>query len=188
MTTQVDFSITEGKSWSNVVRYLDPNSHFKQRFDNDIKVAAVRGTVFEIQADKDYIRTISHSIDIQDEKGVLIRPLSAGSIASEERVLESLPQTVIDQDWSSTNTALDQILSAELRAKWKAKIDSVALTQDWKLICTNFIRSLIGKDPLGLPFEVIYAPDGSVQKVVVDDARMKLVSESDRKSLVALYE
>ena len=67
-STQVDFSITEGKSWSNIVRYLDPDSHFKQRFDNDLKVAAVRGTVFEVNVDKNYIRTVSHAVDIQDEK------------------------------------------------------------------------------------------------------------------------
>lgn len=67
-STQVDFSISEGKSWSNLARSLDPDSYFKQRFDNDQRVAAVRGTVFEVNVDKGYLHTESHAVVIQDEK------------------------------------------------------------------------------------------------------------------------
>jgi hypothetical protein len=67
-STQVDFSISEGKSWSNLGRSLDPDSYFKQRYDNDQRVAAVRGTVFEVNVDKGYLRTESHAVTIQDEK------------------------------------------------------------------------------------------------------------------------
>jgi hypothetical protein len=51
-STQVDFSISKGKSWSNLSRTLDPESYFKQRFDNGQQVAAVRGTIFEVNIDK----------------------------------------------------------------------------------------------------------------------------------------
>ncbi len=47
---------------------MDPDSYFKQRFDNDLKVAAVRGTVFEVNLEKGYLRTESHAVTIQDEK------------------------------------------------------------------------------------------------------------------------
>ena len=51
-STQVEISMSEGKTWSNIVRMLDPNSSFKQRFDHDQKVAAVRGTQFGVNLDK----------------------------------------------------------------------------------------------------------------------------------------
>lgn len=40
--TQVEFSLNSGKTWTNLARALDPDSYFKERFDNDQKVAAVR--------------------------------------------------------------------------------------------------------------------------------------------------
>ncbi len=67
-STQVDFSISEGKSWSNLGRTMDPDSYFKQRHDNNEKVAAVRGTIFEINVEKGYLHTESHAVTIQDEK------------------------------------------------------------------------------------------------------------------------
>ncbi len=60
--------MSEGKTWTNIARMLDPSSSFKQRFDHDQKVAAVRGTEFGVNLNKGYLYTSSHAVDIQGEK------------------------------------------------------------------------------------------------------------------------
>lgn len=39
---QVDFSLEQGKSWSNVIHYYFGSSYFHERFNNDTALAAVR--------------------------------------------------------------------------------------------------------------------------------------------------
>lgn len=63
---QVDFSLEEGKSWSNVIKYLYGESYFHERFNNDTALAAVRGTIFEVNLDRKYIHTIDHAVSIED--------------------------------------------------------------------------------------------------------------------------
>lgn len=63
---QIDFSLETGKTWSNVVKYMFGESYFRERFNNDTALAAVRGTVFEVNMDKKYIHTIDHAVTIED--------------------------------------------------------------------------------------------------------------------------
>ncbi len=63
---QIDFSLEQGKSWSNVVKYMFGESYFHERFNNDTALAAVRGTVFEVNLDRKYIHTIDHAVSVQD--------------------------------------------------------------------------------------------------------------------------
>lgn len=39
---RIDFSLEEGKSWSNVIKYMFGDSYFHERFNNDTALAAVR--------------------------------------------------------------------------------------------------------------------------------------------------
>ncbi len=63
---RIDFSLESGKSWSNVIKYMFGESHFHERFNNDTSLAAVRGTIFEINLDRNYIHTIDHAVSIED--------------------------------------------------------------------------------------------------------------------------
>lgn len=65
---QIDFSLEQGKSWSNVIRYLYDASYFHERFNNETALATVRGTVFEINLDNQYVHTVDHSILVEDLK------------------------------------------------------------------------------------------------------------------------
>ncbi len=70
--SKVEFSLSQGKTWSRIYRYLSGDSHFRQRFDDGTKLAAVRGTAFEINADQGYLRTRSHAVDVTDASGKLL--------------------------------------------------------------------------------------------------------------------
>ncbi len=42
------------------------DSYFHEQFNDDTALAAVRGTVFEINLDRKYIHTIDHAISVED--------------------------------------------------------------------------------------------------------------------------
>lgn len=65
---EIDFSLEQGKSWSNVIRYLYDTSYFHERFNDETALATVRGTVFEINLDNQYVHTVDHSILVEDLK------------------------------------------------------------------------------------------------------------------------
>lgn len=66
---QVDFSLESGKSWSNVIKYMFGESYFHERFNDDTALAAVRGTVFEVNLDRNYVHTVDHSVSIRQKTG-----------------------------------------------------------------------------------------------------------------------
>lgn len=65
----VDFSLNSGKSYSRLFRYLRDDEYFNERYDNGEKIAAVRGTAFEIDTEKSYIHTTDHAVEIFDRSG-----------------------------------------------------------------------------------------------------------------------
>lgn len=59
---QIRFDTESGKTWSNVIRALLPDSFFEQTYDHGSYVATVRGTVFELNLDKHYLHAVSHAV------------------------------------------------------------------------------------------------------------------------------
>ena len=74
----MDFALSEGKTWSRVYRYLSEGSRFQERFDDGKKIAAVRGTAFEIDTSSGYLRAESHAVEISDLSGKLLKTLPEG--------------------------------------------------------------------------------------------------------------
>lgn len=60
------FKLSSWKTWSNVISYLWDDSYFKQVF-NDSE-ASVRGTIFMVDLEKDYLQVDSHEVVLQDPK------------------------------------------------------------------------------------------------------------------------
>ncbi|MBB1564749.1 FecR domain-containing protein [Candidatus Gracilibacteria bacterium] len=60
------FRLFSGKTWSNVISYMGEDSYFKQSFGDT--EAAVRGTVFSVDLDRDYLQVESHKVDLTSEK------------------------------------------------------------------------------------------------------------------------
>lgn len=114
---QVDFSLEQGKSWSNVIRYYFGSSYFHERFNNDTALAAVRWTVFEVNLDHKYIHTIDHAVSIEDigsHTGSTF-VVAGGILDTDTRRV--LLQDKLDTAWNELNTNADIIyLNAKLEA------------------------------------------------------------------------
>lgn len=106
---QVDFSLEEGKSWSNVIKYMFGESYFHERFDNDTALAAVRGTIFEVNLDHKYIRTIDHGISIEDLKNHTGSVLVVAGGVFDTDTRKAIIQDKIDEVWNKANNDADII-------------------------------------------------------------------------------
>lgn len=120
-TSRIDFSVSEGKTWSRVYQYLTDDSYFKQRFDGGTKVAAVRGTAFEINTEKGYLRTESHAVDVTDPAGKLLATVPEG-IAVRVTDLTALLASALDSAWKDLNLVEDAKFSAEYAKRARADI------------------------------------------------------------------
>ncbi|EKD44674.1 MAG: hypothetical protein ACD_71C00050G0003 [uncultured bacterium (gcode 4)] len=119
---QVEFSLEEGKSWSNVIKYLYGESYFHERFNNDTALAAVRGTIFEVNLDRKYIHTIDHSVSIEDLKshtGSIL--IVAGGIFDTDTRKRRI-QSEIDAIWNKANSDADIIYLNERMESLKKEI------------------------------------------------------------------
>ena len=122
-STKVDFSLVEGKTWSRVYRYLSDDSYFHQRFDEGRKLAAVRGTAFEINVDKGYLRTASHAVDVTDPAGKLLATVPEGAVVR-VRDLQSLINSALDTAWEDINKTEDAKLAIEMAKQAQAEMST----------------------------------------------------------------
>lgn len=121
--SKVEFSILSGKSWSRIYRYLSGDSHFRQRFDDGTKLAAVRGTAFEINADEGYLKTRSHAVDVTDGSGKLLATVPEGVVVN-VRNLQALIRASLDGAWEKSNVAEDSKYAAEVLSRAKEDLSS----------------------------------------------------------------
>lgn len=106
---QVSFELMQWKTWSNVISYLWDESYFKETFqDNE---AAVRGTVFNLDLDNEYLYVQEHEVKITTADNSVItvpekQPLSLTSfdfIKFAEFILK-----VKDRAWEDLNSKYDE--------------------------------------------------------------------------------
>lgn len=119
---QIDFSLEQGKSWSNVVKYMFGDSYFHERFNNDTALAAVRGTVFEVNLDRKYIHTIDHAVSIEDianHSGSTF-VVAGGILDTDTR--KALIQDRIDTIWNKANNDADIVYLNERMTSLKQSI------------------------------------------------------------------
>lgn len=119
----IKFELIAWKSWSNVLNYIWEDSSFIQTF-NDHE-AAVRGTVFDVNLDNDYIFVSNHGVEITqpDNKKVLLDENKA-LIISQWKIITLLEfiKNFKDTTWSNINKNLDKIRLEDLQA---AMIDTL---------------------------------------------------------------
>lgn len=66
---QISYDIKKGKVWNTIIRSMLGDSYFEARLPKNDIVAAVRGTVFEINLDARYIHAVSHDMTLSDNTG-----------------------------------------------------------------------------------------------------------------------
>ena len=110
-------SLESGKSWSNIVRILYPDSRVEFHLPRNGTVAGVRGTVFEINLDANYIHSIDHSVTLSNSIGQLVTLLPGDAVAA-NNILTKIG-TKLDTTWITANTIADaafmQIRNIKLR-------------------------------------------------------------------------
>ncbi|MDD5212999.1 MAG: FecR domain-containing protein [Candidatus Gracilibacteria bacterium] len=105
---KINFKLIEGKSWSNVVSMFDSNSHFNEEFQDVI--AGVRGTVFEVNLDNDYVYVKDHQVEINNISKNEIKTLNAGDYYSLNllEIIKNLDGKAKDALWQTMNENIDK--------------------------------------------------------------------------------
>ncbi|MDD5376688.1 MAG: FecR domain-containing protein [Candidatus Gracilibacteria bacterium] len=119
---QVDFSLEQGKSWSNVMKYMFGDSYFHERFNNDTALAAVRGTVFEVNLDRRYIHTIDHAVSIEDIGSHTGSTFVVAGGVFDTDTRKALVRSTIDEAWAKANSSADAIYLNERMESLKKQI------------------------------------------------------------------
>lgn len=111
-TIQISFELLGGKTWSNIFSIFWRDSYFHQ----EIKwvMAAVRGTVFEVNMEWDYIITHSHSVDLSDDHWNHIQLYPWKEFSLSRWSLEDLKRS-IDIQFQNLNQKLDREYLEKLR-------------------------------------------------------------------------
>ncbi|MDD2486988.1 MAG: FecR domain-containing protein [Candidatus Gracilibacteria bacterium] len=123
-TSNIKFDIEGGKSWSNIVRYLDSKSSFTETYDNERLAATVRGTVFEINIDRNYVHAVDHSIVIKDNSNNKDYEIPEGKIRKGLGGLDFLTDKSLENAWVNWNRKEDFIYVNKLITDWRKKIGS----------------------------------------------------------------
>ncbi|MDQ7008793.1 MAG: FecR domain-containing protein [Candidatus Gracilibacteria bacterium] len=104
----LQFKLINGKTWSNVVSFLGENSYFKQNFQ-DIE-AAVRGTIFDVNLEKDYVYVANHEVSVQKgEEKKIISQNQAFSISTFSFIeIQKFISEIQDKTWKKINSDFDK--------------------------------------------------------------------------------
>lgn len=109
----ISFELLRGKTWSNVVTIMWENSYFKQEIKDN--VAAVRGTVYEADYEKDFIFVHNHEVSVTGKDWAQIKITSGQAISlSNLNLIENIAK-LKDTVWEKLNTDLDKAYMEELR-------------------------------------------------------------------------
>ncbi|MCK9272376.1 FecR family protein [Candidatus Gracilibacteria bacterium] len=136
---RVKFNLDSGKSWSNIIRYLDKNSYFIETYENGRLAATVRGTVFEINLTNNYIHSVNHSIAIEDTETKEEYNIPEGEAREIKNILQIVQEKLLEKSWIDWNKNEDLIYINELINKWKNEISKTINDNDLKNLLTNIV-------------------------------------------------
>lgn len=128
----ISFNTLRWKTWSNVVTIMWEDSYFEQNVE--WLVAAVRWTVYEVDADNQYIRTLEHEVNVTDENGnnYTIKKWDMFSILRLK--IEDLTK-LIDSTWEKMNEEMDMKYLQLLRESFAKELENI-----------SFSKSLLSED------------------------------------------
>jgi hypothetical protein len=146
---QIEFAIERGKTWSNVVKYLIGDSYFKEEVKESSLIAAVRGTIFEVNLDKGYIHTVDHAIEIQNTHDRSSFSLPEGTAVNMLQNLEKISLEMLDKAWIDFNNREDVMYTKELSRQFYEKLSSADIgARFWDYLMTRFFGKNVFMDNL----------------------------------------
>lgn len=127
---QISFELLAWKTWSNVTSFFWEESYFHQTFqDNE---AAVRGTIFNVDLEKELLYVSSHSVNLENSSGkkIIINEDKPFSLKTFDFItLIEFIKNYKDQQWKEINNELDKIHFEELK-----KIINDSLVKTWEFL------------------------------------------------------
>ncbi|MFZ2255625.1 MAG: hypothetical protein WAW59_03305 [Patescibacteria group bacterium] len=85
----------------------------------------MRGTVYDIDLTRGYIRSVDHSVSLTDRRGNTVN-LLPGELVSVTDILKKLGKEVVDQTWSTMNQARDMLYLETHRASLQSQLDKLS--------------------------------------------------------------
>jgi hypothetical protein len=85
----------------------------------------VRGTVYDIDLVRGYIRSIDHSVALTDSlgRGASLLP---GELVSVKNILQKLTTSVVDSTWALVNTTRDTTFLSERADTLRTQVDMLS--------------------------------------------------------------
>jgi len=121
----ISFELITGRTWSNVVSFIGKDSSFTQTFD--WIEAWVRGTVFDVDLDKEFIHVSDHSVELTSASGesVTLSEWEVLNVSSFSLVeLSKYIWELRDSAWNDLNIQFDTQQLQQLRAHLEASLQS----------------------------------------------------------------
>lgn len=122
----ISFELIAGKTWSNVISFIGSDSSFTQTFDGI--EAWVRGTVFDVDLDKEFIHVTDHLVELTDDLGNIVALWEGKTLSLQDFSLIDISQFISsleDSTWNTLNEQFDREylweLKEELEDSWKWK-------------------------------------------------------------------
>ncbi len=146
----ISFELLNWKTWSNVISFIPENSYFKQTFADT--EAAVRGTIFNVDLEKDYLYVIDHKVNLTSSNWNIIEvnessPISLSSLKFIK--LDEFIKNIRDNAFDEINRKFDIEFINKLKLELQSKINYL-ITLD-----TSKIESLSIEDRNKLYNEVL---------------------------------
>lgn len=148
-------TLENGKVWSNIVRTLYPDSRIEFRLPKSGTVAWVRGTVFEINLDANYIHAINHSVSLKNTFGSLVTLMPGESVRA-SNILEKVTNE-LDTAWISINQSKDAIYIAARDTKLRGTYILLAGKKSIFEFWDRFVRSILSGFSAFQDIEIIRA-------------------------------
>ncbi len=197
----IKFDLLAGKSWSNVLNYIPTDSHFIQTF-NDHE-AAVRGTIFDINLDKQYVYVTDHLVNITKPNGETVKVWENKPFSLEKwdfiSLLEFI-QNFKDGTWTNINKNLDKLRLEDLQAEmlntlqawiWFIEYENITKNND----IAQYIRNLNSDEKRkkyrellseyqNLHFANAKTPELLDEKIKIKQVLVELADEENKERLM----
>ncbi|MBC7503707.1 FecR domain-containing protein [Candidatus Gracilibacteria bacterium] len=134
-------SLESGKVWSNIVRTLYPDSRIEFNIPKYGTVAGVRGTVFEINIDNNYIHSVTHSVTLQNSLGQLVT-LLPGDVVAADNIFSKIGFG-LDMAWVRLNTTKDTAYIALRDTSMRDAYTLLTGKSDMSNIWDQFVRWIL---------------------------------------------
>lgn len=132
----ISFDLIAGKTWSNVVSFIGSDSSFTQTF-NGLE-AWVRGTIFDVDLEKDFLHVSDHLVALTDDSGknILLNEGEAINLETLSRIdISEFIANIEDAAWSQLNKEFDEEYFLDL----KQKLEQATLWSNSFLFLLDFI-------------------------------------------------